>query len=232
MAAIAGTSGVDNTTAGNHTNTVTPELNSLVVVVVHTSGIAGGTTAVSDNNSDGLGTYTEVITPQTSGANTDRLSVWVRNALIGSATSTIFTATQASSNGGGMRVIRVTGMTKTGSAAVRSSGVQGSQGTGTTPAPVLSLTPDSGNPIITAVRNSTNPAAIAQRTGYTEAVDSGYNTPVSGIEVAYLASGETSDTLTHAGTSPSAFASFGIELDASSAADMLDPMGMSGFFGA
>jgi hypothetical protein len=219
VATVSAGSGASNTTGGDHTNTTTPAANDLIVVVVHTSNIAGGTTSVTDNNADGLGTYAQVITAQTSGANTDRLSVWVRNALVGSATSTIFTATQASSNGGGLRVLRVTGMTKVGATAVRSSGVQGSQGTGTTPAPVLSLTPLSTSLIITAIRNSTNTATISPRTGYTEDVDTGYASPTSGFEVAWLASGETSATLTHAGTSPSAFASFGIELDATSSTD-------------
>jgi hypothetical protein len=212
-----------NTTGGNTTVVATPTAGDLIVIVAATSGLAGGTTSVTDNNSDGRGTYVQVDSDRTGFSTTGVLTVWVRNALVGSATSTTFTANQATSTGGGLVVLRVTGMSIVGLSAVRRIGVAsyntGGQSSGTaatTPAPVLAATPLTANPIITAVANGTNSATtVVQRAGYTEDFDNGYNTPATGLEVSHLNSGETSATITYGGTTASTFASFAIELDTS-----------------
>src|SRR5215472_6834494 len=102
------------TTAGNKTVTATPALGDLIVVIAPATGVA--TTGVTDNNTDGLGTYTKIGSSFTGFSTAGDLSVWVRNALVGSASSTIFTAAQGSSTGGGLDVLRVSGMSRTGSA--------------------------------------------------------------------------------------------------------------------
>ena len=48
------------TTGGNATVTATPTVGDLIVVVSPSTGLAGGPTNVSDNNTDGLGTYVQV----------------------------------------------------------------------------------------------------------------------------------------------------------------------------
>ena len=93
-------------------------------------------TGVTDNNS--AGTYTQVDTDRTGFSTTGVLTVWVRTALITAASSTIFTAAQVGSTGGGLHVYRLSGMTLLGASAVRSSGGQSTGTSGTTPAPVLS----------------------------------------------------------------------------------------------
>src|SRR6478672_579168 len=200
-----------NTTAGNKTVTATPTVGDLIVVIV---AATGATTTVADNGTGG--TYTQVDSTRTGFSTSGNLQVFIRDNLVSSAVSTIYTATQTSSTGGGLVVLRVTGMSKVGSAAVRSSGGQSTGTAATTPAPVLSLTPQGGNPIITAVANGTNSTTtVVQRTGYTEAFDNGYTTPATGLEVSYRSSGETSATITYGGTTASAFASVAIELDTS-----------------
>ena len=214
MAAITHAGTTFNTTAGDKTVVATPAANDLIVIVASTSGLSGGTTACSDTQS---GTYTQVDVDRTGFSTTGVLTVWVRNALISSATSTTFTASQSGSTGGGLTVLRISGMTRTGSSAVLTTGGQSSGTAGTTPAPVLSATPQSGNPIIAAVSNGTNSTTtVTQRSGYTEDFDNGYNTPATGLEVCHLNSGETSATLTFGSTTATAFASVGIELDTTS----------------
>jgi len=201
------------TTAGNKTNTATPALGDLIVVVAPATGVA--TSNVTDNNADGLGTYTKIGSSFTGFSTAGDLSIWVRNARIGSATSTVFTATQTSSTGGGLDVFRVSGMYRTGAGAVRSSGGQSSGTSSTTPAPVLSNTPLTGNPIITAVCNGTSPAGVTGPSTYTAPTNLGYATPTTGLDTAFINSGITNATITWGSTSASAFASIAIELDAS-----------------
>lgn len=199
-----------NTTAGNKTVTATPAVGDLIVVIAASSGLSGGTTAVSDDQG---GTYTQVDSDRTGFSTTGVLTAWVRNSAIASAVSTVFTASQAGSSGGGLIVFSCTNIGVFGASAVRSSGGQSSGTSGTTPAPVLSKTPNSLNPIIMAMADGTNGSANnAVRSGYTEDTDAGYNTPATGWEVQHIASGETSATLTFGATAPSAFASIALEI--------------------
>lgn len=199
-----------NTTAGNKTVTAAPIAGSLIVVIASSSGLAGGTTSVTDDQS---GTYTQVDSDRTGFSTTGVLTVWVRNALIPTATSTIFTANQAGSTGGGLSVLNVQHMVDTGAGAVRSNGGQSTGTGGTTPAPVLNQTPLFYNPVITAVSNGTNGGGTAARTNYSDVAIAGYNTPATGLDLCFIDGEETTGTITWAGTSASAFASVAIELD-------------------
>src|SRR5215472_14221153 len=201
------------TTAGNKTLTATPALGDLIVVIAPATGVA--TSGVTDNNSDGLGTYTKIGSSFTGFSTTGDLSVWVRNALVGSASSTVFTAAQSGSTGGGLDVYRVSGMTRTGAGAVRSSGGQSSGSASTTPAPVLNNAPLAANAVITAVCNGTNPGGVTGPAGYTAPTNLGYNSPAAGMCTAFISSGVTGATVTWGGTSASAFASVALELDTS-----------------
>src|SRR6266704_6390073 len=208
-----------STNAGTTTAPVstafTPAAGDLLVVVAASSGLAGGTTTVTDDNTDGQGAYVQVDVDRTGFSTTGVLTVWVRTKAIGSATSTVVTAPQNTSSGGGLDVYRVSGMYKVGAAAVRSNGGQSTGTLGTTPAPVLSLTPLTGNPIITAVCNGSSPGGVAQQTSYTEPTNLGYATPTTGLDTAFINSGITNATITWGSTSATAFASVAIELDTS-----------------
>lgn len=204
---------ISSTTAGDKAITATPAQLDLIVVVTVCTGIAGGTTGVTDTAG---GTYVQAGVDRTGFSTTGVLDIWVRTAAFPSATSTTFTAAQAGSTGGGLCVLGVGGMLRYGTGAVRSTGGQSTAAAGT-PAPVLSNTPLTTNPIILAVGNGTNSTTtVVPRASFTEACDLGYNTPACGFEVCYRASGETTATQTFGGASASIFASIGVELDASS----------------
>lgn len=212
MATVTHAGTTSTTTAGDKTVAATPAIGDLIVVVCNATGV--NTTAVADNNADGLGTYTKVDVDRTGFSTAGTLNVWIRNSLVGSATSTTYTATQTTSTGGGLSVFSVAGMTRTGALAVRSSGGQSTGTAVTTPAPVLSLTPDTANPIIAAVANGTSSSTtVTERTGYTEATDLGFINPPTGFETCFLNSGETSATLTFGSTTATTFASIAVELD-------------------
>lgn len=227
-AAVLGTT-VWNTTAGNKTITATPTAGDLIVIVAPCT-LSGGTTSVSDNNSDLRGTYTKIGSSFTGFSTAGDLSIWIRNALVGSGTSTVFTAAQAGSTGGGLLIYRITGMSIVGLAAVRGAGGQSAGGAGGTPAPVLlGRTPSgggytfsgtqaalTGNLVIGAVCNGTNSTTtVTQPASWTEDFDNGYNTPPSGFEACHRNSGETNSTITFGSTTATAFASMVIELDTS-----------------
>ena len=214
------------TTGGTTTLTATPTLNDLIVVVCMAVGVAGGTTAVSDNNSGGAGTYTKAGTSATGPVANQLIDVWVRNALIASASSTVFKATQVGSTGGGLGVFRVSGMTKTGSTAMRGFGKQDSAGPGT-PTPILLPMGGGGaqaalttNPLIGAVCRDSNPPSLTPRASpaWTEAFDVGFNSPSSGIEVMWISSGETASSIAWGSSSAGTFGAFAFELDASAGA--------------
>lgn len=212
MTAVVQSAGVTwDTAAGNKTVTATPAVGDLIVVVAASSGLAGGATAVTDDNA--AGTYTQVDADRSGFSTTGILTVWVRTALIASAVSTIFSAAEAGSTGGGLVVLRVAGMTLTGAAAVRSNGGQSTGASGTAPAPVLSQLPLALSPIISAVASGTNGGGTTVRTGYADVAISGYNTPATGLDVCFLNSGEREGTITWGGNAPSQFASFAIELN-------------------
>lgn len=217
---------VFDTTGGTRTLTATPTAGDLIVIISVSTGLAGGTTACSDDNSDGRGTYTQVSSDFTGFSTTGVLTAWVRNALVGSGTSTVFTSTQATSTGGGLLTYRVSGMSIVGQGAIRGCGGQSAGTLGTTPAPVLLRrvgTTYSGtqaaltaNAMIGAVCNGTNSATtVTQPASWSESFDNGFNSPAAGVEVCFRSSGETNSTITFGSTTATAFASIALELDTS-----------------
>lgn len=201
-----------NTTSGTHTVTATPVVNDLIVLIIANTGNLKSI-APTDNNSDGNGTYAN-ITSALKGSNSDTLDIWVRNSRIGSATSTVFTQAAGTSTGGGLAVIKVTGISVAGLLAIRQSAVQSNKASGGTPTPVFSKAPLTTSAIIGAVFNATNPATMTPRSSpaYTERVDVGYATPTTGLEIMSIDSGDTATSIAWGGTSASAFCSAVIEV--------------------
>jgi hypothetical protein len=202
-----------NTTSGTKAVTATPAVGDLIILITGHTG-SNVTTAPTDDQG---GTYTQLDFATKASAG-DRLTAWARDSLISSAVSTIFTHAPGTTTGGGLAVLKVTGMSKVSAAAKLQSAVINQVGAnaGTTPTPVLGATPQSGNPVIGAVFNAVNPAGMTPRTGYTELTDVGYTTPAAGLEVMSLNSGETSATIAWGGTSSAAYCALAVELDASS----------------
>lgn len=223
MAAFTSAGSAWTTTANDKTVTATPSLNDLIIVFAGTSGLAGGTTNVTDDNSSGV--YTQIDVDYTGFSTTGVLTAWVRTKLIPSATSTIFTASQTGSSGGGLQVCRISGMSICGLGAVRGCGGQSAGGAGATPAPILLRrvgTTFSGtqaaltaNLCVGAVCGGTLTPAVTQPASWTESLDLSYSGPATGLETAFRNSGETGSTITWGSTIATAFASMVIELDIS-----------------
>lgn len=201
------------TSSGTKTVTATPAVGDLIVIVTAHTANTSAATPTDDHG----GVYVTLVNSKKA-TSADTLMIHVRTQLISSATSTIFSHAPGSSNGGGLAVLKVTGMTRSGADASKQTGAkQENQGSGGTPAPVFGTTPQSGNPVIGAVFNATSPATITPRSSpaYTERVDVGYSNPTTGLEVMSIDSGETSATITWGGTSASAFCDAVVELDTS-----------------
>lgn len=208
-----------DTNSGTHTVTATPAVGDLIVIIQANTGNTTNT-APTDNNSGGAGTYT-LINSALKATSVDNMNVYVRTALVTSATSTIFSAAAGTTTGGGLTVYKVTGMTKTGATAVKQSAVQANQATATVPAPALGSALVSPNPVITAVFNATGTATSTQlHNPLMTAMDaiSSWATPTAGFLSAYNSGGSPSNTITWGSQSPSAFCSLAIELDSSGTA--------------
>ena len=207
--------------------TATPAVNDLIVIITGatSTGSADETTAPTDNNSSG--TYSKVVVGQ-SGSNLGRAIGWVRTARIVSAVSTVFTYNPlvGTNTGGGLQVLKVTGMLRSGLAAIRQFASQNSQTAGTTPAPILGVAVNTANPVIGAVMNASNPAALTPRSSpaYTERTDVGYATPTTGLETMSIDSGETGTTITWGGTSPTLFGDIVMELTVAAPAEANPPL--------
>jgi hypothetical protein len=206
------------TAAGNKTVTAAPSIGDLIVIVCANSG---RTTAqdptVTDDNAGGGGTYTQV-QENTKNVSADTMWIYIRNDLIKSVASTVFTFSPlaAGDTGGGLVVLRVTGMWRAGASAKRKSGGQDNQAAAGTPGPSWTGGGSATglNPLIGAILNGTNPAGMTKPASFdTEQFDNGYNTPPTGLEVVSDNTGNTDSTVTWGGTSASAFCSSILELD-------------------
>lgn len=201
------------------TVTATPAVGDLILIIAAHST---NTTSAAPTDSQG-GTYTNCETGGagsgfTKNAADARGAIWVRDTAIPSATSTTFSHDPGTTSGGGIAVVKVTGMSRYGISAILQYADQATQLTGATPAPVFGATPQIGNPIVGMCFNGTNSSTtVTHRTGYTELVDQGYATPNNGLEVMALNSGETSATITWGSTVASPFGDAVVELDASAA---------------
>lgn len=219
MATGTDAGGTWNTTAGNKTVVATPAASDLIVVVHGMSTWASAdNSVVTDNNADGLGTYHRIgsaTAPMSEGGGTTgALWISVRNALIGSATSTTFTVTNTGDTGGGLTVLRFSGMTRVGGAAVLQS-VGESSATENPPTITFASTTLTGNPVILACMGEDNPLALTPPTGFTEADDTGWATPTTGIEVCWDDSGNTATLFSWSGGASTDHNEVGIELDTS-----------------
>jgi hypothetical protein len=196
-----------DTNSGTKTVTATPAVGDLIVIITAHSGNTSAATPTDDNSS---GTYTK-ITSATGQSSVDTVSAFVRNSLIGAANSTVFTHAPGTSTGGGLGVIKITGMSRAGATAIVQSAIQNNQASGGTPTPVFGSAAKTANAVISAVMNATNPAGVSVRSSplYTARVSSGFLTPTTGIGVMSIDSGETGTSIAWGGTSATAFCSSG-----------------------
>lgn len=210
MAAVTFLAGGFSTANGSKSSIATPAAGDLIIIVTAHTGNTSNATPTDDQS----GTYTEIGTGALKASSADVMRAFVRDSFIPAAVSTTFTHSPGTTSGGGLQVLKVTGMSRVGLNAIIQSAVQQNQAAAT-PAPVFGAAPNTNNPIIGAVFNATNPAGMTPRTNFTERADVGYNTPTTGLEVMSRDSGETATTQTWGSASASAFSSLVVELDSS-----------------
>lgn len=208
-----------NTTSGTHTVTATPAVGDLIVIIRTATG-STTSTAPTDNNSGGAGTYSlgKSVLRNTSA---DILEIWVRTALIASASSTVFTEAPGVTTGGGLQVFKVTNMTNVGAAAILQSASQANQAANAVPAPTFTNFPLATNPIFTAAANATGSGGFANFVGPVGHVNTallGYATPTSTLRSTFAEGGVTAKAQTWTAQSPTVWGSIAIELDSSSSA--------------
>lgn len=208
--------GTFSTANGTKTVTATPTFGDLIVIVTaHTANTSAA--LPTDDNADGRGTYTEISAcAAVKSSSTGQMRVFIRNSLIGSATSTIFTHAPGTTDGGGLSVFRVTGLARTGAAAARQGAKQDNIASGV-PTPVLSVAALTGNAMLGVAFNTVNPAALTARTSpaWTEHNDLGYNNPTTGFQSMTIDSGETGTSIAWGSSSATTFGSMVLELDCS-----------------
>lgn len=207
-AAGGGTSGT-----GDRTCTITPAVGDLFLVFVAVKANTNNTPTCSDNNGGSYDLITGASLPFESSLS--RFAAFVRTSLLANTTSTVVTPATGSNASGEVVVEAISGMTRTGLSAIRSSGTQSNQTAGGTPAPALNQAALTGNVTVGSVGNASNPANLTTPTNWTERQDVGQtNTPV-GVHVVTRNSGFTGTTVTWGSTSAGDFASIILELDGS-----------------
>lgn len=215
MSAVTLLGSTFDTSAGNKTVTATPAVGDLPVIVEGWSNGAAASSTPTDNNSDGLGTYTQIQVCDGNGGIV-RAGIFIRDHLVGSASSTVFTSALPTNTGGGLAVLIVSAMTNISAAAARQSGFDDGDTSGSVPiVPYFSSLPAlATNPQIGAVINGSNPAGVTAPTGFTLALNTGWLTPTVGIGIVTLDSGGTASSVTWGGTSATNFGAVAAEMNA------------------
>jgi hypothetical protein len=208
---------VFDTTGGTSMTTpsVAPAANSLLIAIPAVTGSVATDWIVTDSLG---GTWEkDTGTRAQKATDADEMEVQVRTALAtGAAMTFTYSHGAGAATGGGLIILQVTNMTRTGIAAIRSRGVQNNQASGTAPAPVLNQATLTANPTVMVNFNSTNPGGIVAPANWTRLLDTGFATaPTTGIDVFSRDSGFAGTTITGGSNNSSAYCTLAIELDAS-----------------
>lgn len=200
----------------NTSASFTPASGDLLIVWATCTGTALTTAQLT--SSVGGFTFTQFATARhDSGPPGDRMFGFVANALVSSATNQTvdFAVSGDECSGSNIVVERISGMTFSGSSAIRQSAVDEDNASGTTPQASFAVVALTSNPTLGAVVNDTNPAGMTPPTGWTETQDIGYASPNGGLESFYRNSGFTGTTITAGSVSSGDNAMIIVELDAS-----------------
>lgn len=211
MAATYRTSAAGGSSSGtsNRTVTITPAVGDLLIIVCFVAANTNDTPTCSDNN--GGGTYDLILIGNaTIAAINYRMSLFIRQALMVNTTSTVVTVATGSNTSGVVHAIAVSGMLRTGSQAVRSSGQQNNQAAAA-PAPALNQNALTNNFTLSAVGSTDT--TTSPNASWTERQDTSQTNDACALETNTRDSGFTGTTITFAAAQSSVFASMAIELD-------------------
>lgn len=209
----------------------TPAAGELLVVIVEFTGSIATPTMT---NSAGL-TITRVINTVNIPTTADSCCVFISDATAAASSQTVtFDCTGDAATGTVIVVMGVSGMTNTGTAALKQYATElAFAAAGTPVTQIWNAATLTTNPVIVVAANQSNPAALTPPTNWTEQNDTGYATPATGLEYASRDSGYASSAaITWGSTSATSGSCFAFELDASggAVADVAAPYVGGGFY--
>ena len=188
-----GTSGSSNRSAAI---SLTATAGDLLVVFISTSGNTNTSPTCTDNAG---GTY-DLILSGLWNSSANSFACFVRASLHISASPATITVTVATgaNTAAQIGIIAVSGMSKVGAAAVRSSGKQENGAVSTTPAPALNQAALTENMTLSAVASADG--TTSPNASWTERVETSQATPTTCLEVATRDSGFSGTAITHGAT--------------------------------
>lgn len=220
--AIAGGTADTNNVASYASASFTPVVGDLLIVTAGSSGTVTAT-ATMTASANGI-TFTQVLR-STKNTSLDSLYVFVANQLVPAspAAMTVTLGLGADAGTGCITsVARVSGMSKTGTTAIRQSAKVDNVLGGTAPATTFGLSCLTGNPTTFSIATGVATGATTP-VGWTEQVDTTYATPTNGGGYHSRDSGFTGTTITLGSTGNGACTAIALELDSSATASARRP---------
>lgn len=214
MATITlGTNVADSSNTNSYSiGTISPTAGELLVCIIGTTDTEDAAASIGNNGSM---TFTKVSAVAKN--NGDYFYVFISNQ--GAPGGSVQFSADFGSNRSScqMTILRISGMTNFGSAAVRGQGSTVG-GINTLPNATLPATSLTTNPVIFITASQSNPANLSAPSGFTEYVDQGNNAPNAGQFVSGINSGMTATNVSTGTLSATTWGALVIELDASGAA--------------
>lgn len=209
----------DSGSTPNASGPFTPASNDLLVVFV-VGGNSVTPAAGELTNSEGLTFHLAAFQDYPPSAS-HLIACYVANTLASAVEQTVTFDPADTATSSVIAVLRVAGMSKTGSDAVRQfkTNTQNA-GTDATPGAVFDAACLTGNVVIGAAANLSTPAGLTAPAELAEAADDGTTTPTIGLEYAFVNSGFTGTALDW-GTSATNWGALILELDTSAASAAL-----------
>jgi trimeric autotransporter adhesin len=207
----------------NTSGAFTPALNDLLVVFV----IASGSVGIGDSLTSSAGITFARAANVLFNASANSVYAYIANSFVTAGQAVSQTLTWNNTDAATGTIIfcfSVSGMSLSGSAAVRQQiNVANSGAGGLPPGASFGVNALTTNPIIGCVGNGSSPAGLTPGTGRTEPAggDIGYSTPTTGGAVQFQDSGNTSTGFPWGSNSATAFGAVVLELDASAPAPVV-----------
>lgn len=203
-------SGGGTTGTADRSASVTPAIGELLVVFCCVGNNSNTAPTCSDDQG---GTYALIGSPgQFTATNTFTHSAFVRNQPVEAAVAHSITVASGANDAGVVGVIRVSGMSRFGSSAVRQSSTANGAN-GVAPAMTFSSSALTGN--VTIVSVGSTDTTTTPNASWTERIEANQLTPTTALEVATRDSGFTGTTVTAGATQTGAWSCIGVELDCS-----------------
>jgi hypothetical protein len=229
MAAVTLYAGGTTSDTGGTPNTsgaITPTIGDLIVACVSMPGSVepGEATLTS---SIGGNTFSRIVIAGWPTVRQNFGYIFVADQLIAtgediSQTVTIAYATDEGT-GSNIALLRVTGMTKVGTAAVRQSGTENDKSSGATPTVAFAGAALTTNPVIGTTVVLLNPGAIGTPSGFTQRANISHATPNNALTADTIDSGFTNSSVVWSTTYGQVGCAAAIELDASASSTNMNP---------